>query len=342
MIKFVHLVHSLALENGGVAEAVKRLNDESNNIGVHSRMSDNPSEIINHDEIIIAHGLWQWPGTVALKNHRMNNTKYLLFPHGMLDPWFRKAYPWKHIKKQIYWWYKQAKILRNATAVCFTTEEEKNLARNTFIPYQCKEIVTGLGVANPIGKIDEERNIFLEDFSILRGTKFLLYLGRFHPKKGIDLLINSFLKKAQKEDKLVLAGPRDISNKYEKFLCSLIPENEKRIIWTGMLKGDQKWGALHSANALILPSHQENYGMVVAESLSVGTPVFITNKVNLWREVEEFGAGFVSEDNQQGINNLLSSWSKDEHSSMKENALNCFVNKMHIQNTVKKIISIFE
>ena len=127
----------------------------------------------------------------------------------------------------------------------------KNLARNTFIPYQCKEIVTGLGVASPIGKIDEERNIFLEAFPILRCKKFLLYLGRFHPKKGIDLLINSFLKTAQKEDKLVLAGPRDTSNKYEKFLCSLIPENEKRIIWTGMLKGDQKWGALHSANALI-------------------------------------------------------------------------------------------
>ena len=53
-------------------------------------------------------------------------------------------------------------------------------------------------------------------------------------------------------------------------------------------------------------------------------------------------AGFVSEDNQQGINNLLSSWNKNEHSSMKENALNCFVNKMHMQNTVKKIISIFE
>ena len=175
MIKFVHLVHSLSLENGGVAEAVKRLNDESNNIGVHSRMSDNPSEIINHDEIIIAHGLWQWPGTVALKNHRMNNSKYLLFPHGMLDPWFRKAYLFKHIKKQIYWWYKQAKILRNATAVCFTTEEEKNLARNTFIPYQCKENVTGLGVANPIRKIDEERNIFWKLFQFF-GTKNFYYI----------------------------------------------------------------------------------------------------------------------------------------------------------------------
>ena len=191
MIKFVHLVHSLALENGGVAEAVKRLNDELNNIGVHSRMSDNPSEIINHDEIIIAHGLWQWPSILAWKNHRMNNSKYLLFPHGMLDPWFRKAYPWKHIKKQIYWWYKQARILRNATAVCFTTDEEKNLARNTFIPYKCKENVTGLGVANPIGKIDEEGIFFWKLFQFFGAQNFYYILVVSIQKR--NRFINQFL-----------------------------------------------------------------------------------------------------------------------------------------------------
>ena len=77
MIKFVHLVHSLALENGGVAEAVKRLNDELNNIGAHSRISDNPSEIINHDEIIIAHGLWQWPGILGIE--KSSNEQFKIF-----------------------------------------------------------------------------------------------------------------------------------------------------------------------------------------------------------------------------------------------------------------------
>ena len=59
-----------------MAEAVKRLNDESNNIGVHSRISDNPSEIINHDEIIIAHGLWQWPDSCIEKS---SNEQFKIF-----------------------------------------------------------------------------------------------------------------------------------------------------------------------------------------------------------------------------------------------------------------------
>ena len=324
----------LALENGGVAEAVKRLNDELNNIDVHSRMSDNPSEIINHDEFIIAHGLWQWRYR-CMKNHRMNNSKYLLFPHGMLDV-VQESLPIQTYKnKSIGGISRQKFFVMQLQALPL---KKKKFSWNTFIPYQCKEIVTGLGVASPIGKIDEE-GIFLEAFPILRGTKFYYILVVFIQKR--NRFINQFVfENGTKEDKLVLAGPRDTSNKYEKFLRSLIPENEKRIIWTGMLKGDQS-GVHYILPILILPSHQENYGMV-AESLSVGTPVFITNKVNLWREIEEFGAGFVSEDNQRGINNLLSSWNKNEHSSMKENALNCFLNKMHIQNTVKKIISIFK
>ena len=176
----------------------------------------------------------------------------------------------------------------------------------------------GVGSSKPDRQNRRKKEYFFGSFSNSSGHKIFIISWSFSSKKR-NRFINQFLfENGTKEDKLVLAGPRDTSNKYEKFLCSLIPENEKRIIWTGMLKGDQ-WGALHSANALILPSHQENYGMVVAESLR-WNPCFYYNKVNLWREIEEFGAGFVSEDNQQGINNLLSSWNKNEHSSMKENA----------------------
>ena len=86
----------------------------------------------------------------------------------------------------------------------------------------------------------------------------------------------------------------------------------------------------HSA----FPSGKLWNGGFAGDLLSVGTPVFITNKTIYGEGVGEFGAGFVSEDNQQGINNLLSSWNKNEHSSMKI-SLNCFVN-IHIQNSVKK------
>ncbi|HIF58095.1 MAG TPA: glycosyltransferase [Rhodospirillales bacterium] len=53
-----------------------------------------------------------------------------------------------------------------------------------------------------------------------------------------------------------------------------------------MLQGDVKWGAYYAAETFILPSHQDNFGIVVAEALSTATPVLITNKVNIWREIK--------------------------------------------------------
>ena len=69
---------------------------------------------------------------------------------------------------------------------------------------------------------------------------------------------------------------------------------ENRVHWLGMLTGSLKWGAYRCADALILPSHQENFGIVVAEAMACGTPVLISDKVNIWREVLGAGAGLVA------------------------------------------------
>jgi len=107
-----------------------------------------------------------------------------------------------------------------------------------------------------------------------------------------------------------------------------------------MLEGEMKWGALRYANALILPSHQENYGMVVAESLSVGTPVFLTDKVNLWREVVEANAGFVAPDSQAGIDQLIADWRMGKHQGMTEDCLRCFEQSLHIRNCGQKVLDL--
>ena len=133
---------------------------------------------------------------------------YLVFPHGMLDPWFKKTYPFKHLKKQFYWWARQGAILRGARAVCFTTEEERLLAQNTFFPYHANEVVTGLGVGDPPVHNAEQTEQFYQKFPRLKDRRLLLYLGRFHPKKGVDDLIRAWKNRKQKGDEvLVLAGP---------------------------------------------------------------------------------------------------------------------------------------
>ena len=337
----MHLIHSLDPQGGGVSEAVVRLDSEFNKCVEKSSILSNRLSVPEKYSVVLAHGLWQWPSYMAWKNYKKNGTPYLVFPHGMLDPWFKKSYPLKHIKKQIYWWYRQGTILRDAYAVCFTTEEERLLARKTFSPYQCNEVVTGLGVGDPPGDLVEQSTLLYSQFPQLKNKRVLLYLGRFHPKKGVDLLINAFVKYSNDDDILMLAGPNKSQDSYLKTLQKLSVKKEKQILWTGMLEGDLKWGALRVADALILPSHQENFGMVIAEALSVGTPVFLTNKVNLWREVVDCCAGIVSDDHQEGILELVHKWSRGEHDQLVENTVSCFREKFNISKTAENIMSLF-
>ena len=325
---------------GGVLSAVELLNQALLKKGIDTRISDDPDVIsMNKDEWVIAHGLWQWPGRVA----RSLGNPYLVYPHGMLDPWFKKTYPFKHLKKQLYWWAIQGKILRDAHAVCFTTQEEQALAQKTFFPYQANEVVTGLGVQAPPQELDISKNKFLEKLPALKGRKILLYLGRFHPKKGVDDLIRSWKKRRNPKDEvLVLAGPVDKKDSWIQNLLSLAGE-DPFAVWTGMLQGNEKWGALCSADAMILPSHQENYGMVVAEACSVGLPVYLTKQVNLWREVVDAGAGVVENDDPAGIQSLVDQWLvAEDHAERSLAAKQCFEQRLHIDRTVENLCKIFE
>ncbi|MEC8243867.1 MAG: glycosyltransferase [Verrucomicrobiota bacterium] len=335
-------IHSLDLHTGGVCEAVIRLNVELRRNGFEAKAIDCSKEAANRDNFSIAHGLWQWPSVIAHQNWKRRKTPYLVFPHGMLDRWFKKTYPLKHLKKQMYWWLRQGKILENAHAVCFTTEEERHLARKTFWPYKCREVVTGLGVGDPPGDEKNQVSNFHGKFPQIRGKDFLLYMGRIHPKKGLDLLLKALDQQKKSNDLLVIAAPISEDNAFYNTLRRDFKDIEGQILWTDMLEGDLKWGALRAADSLILPSHQENYGMVVAEACSVGTPVLISNKVNLYHEILEYDAGFVENDTLGGVNLLLDHWTKGKMQTKSQNARKCFREKLHISRTAEKVIQLFE
>ena len=340
-MKIAQLAHSIDLSTGGVAKAVLDLGKAFKEAGIESETIVDTRKMVNYDmSLVIAHGLWQWPGFFAYKLKKEKGIPYIIFPHGMLDPWFKQAYPLKHMKKQLYWWWKQYTILKNATAVCFTTEEERILARKTFWPYNFKEKVTGLGINEPFTNEIEQINLFHKKFPVIKKKKCLLYMGRIHPKKGLDLLLSSFVKNSKQGDLLVIAAPLSNNCKYTQKLYEKYNKPRGNILWTGMLDGDIKWGALRTADALILPSHQENFGMVVAEACSVSTPVLITNKVNLYQEILHYDAGLVERDDQNGVDNLLSGWFSGKLESKKQNAYHCFKEKLHISRAAEKIIAI--
>ena len=290
---------------------------------------------------MIAHGLWQWPSLEAMRIHQRTKVPYVVFPHGMLDPWFKKKYPLKHLKKQVYWWFRQGEILRRANAVCFTTEDEKLLAQGTFWPSRFHSVVTGLGVEDPPAKNSQMEQELFGKFPTLKDKRILVYLGRFHEKKGVDLLLNAWARKSNDDEILALVGP-DTKDPHFIKLKKIASQDTETIVWTGMLEEEQKWSMLRMADALILPSHQENFGMVVAEALAVGTPVYLTDKVNLWREVIESNAGYVDSDDQPGIDRLVDKWKTKGHQQMIPNTISCFQEKLHIKQTAQKITSMFE
>jgi glycosyltransferase involved in cell wall biosynthesis len=294
-------------------------------------------------DAIIIHGIWQYHSYAAHSVLSAKNAPYYLFTHGMLDPWFKHQYPLKHLKKYLYWFWGEYPVIRDAKKVLFTCEEEKVLARESFWPYRCNEHVVNYGTAGHTGDADEQKNFFLNRFPHLRDKRFLLFLSRVHPKKGIDLLIEAFANTNNNipDLQLVIAGPDQVG--WQKELQQLAEKKgiADKITWTGMLSGDMKWGAYHSAEAFILPSHQENFGIVVAEAMSCSLPVLISNKVNIWQEISADNAGLVEDDTLTGCTHLLTRWQqmdKNYKVQMGTNARNCFINRFEITNATISLL----
>jgi glycosyltransferase involved in cell wall biosynthesis len=261
----------------------------------------------NFDAILL-HGLWNYSSLGSWRALRKDAPPYFIFAHGMMDPWFRDRYPAKHYAKQLFWLLGEGRVLRDAKGVLFTCEEERQRARNVFLGHRYKERIVLLGTADPQGDPETEKTAFRQAFPNPGRRRFLLFLSRIHPKKGCDLLIQAFGQIASElpaDLDMVIAGPDAVG--WVPELKSIATELgvADRIHWVGMLKDDLKWGAFRDAEALILPSHQENFGIVVAEAMACSTPVLISNKVNIWREVEASGAGMVEEDSLEGTRNLI-------------------------------------
>lgn len=285
----------------------------------------------------VVHGLWNHASVGGGNGLFESGLPYVVFTHGMLDPWFRKQYPVKHFLKQAFWWLVQGKVLSRAEYVLFTTEEERALAHGVFFGNDYKSRVVAYGASEPVGDPWEQIRLFRSLVPELGERPYLLFLSRIHEKKGCDLLVEAFARSAlnNQDINLVVAGPDHSGLKVKLIEIAKALGVSKRIHWPGMLEGDFKWGAFLGSEAFVLPSHQENFGIVVAEALACGAPVLTTNKVNIWREIEEYGAGYIAEDTGSGVLALLDRWSRtssSERGSMRSAARKCFEQRFNVES----------
>jgi glycosyltransferase involved in cell wall biosynthesis len=294
-------------------------------------------------DAVVVNGLWQYGSFATWRALHGGPVPYFVFPHGMLDPYFKHAYPLKHLKKLLYWPWAEYRVLRDARAVLFTCEDERLLARQSFGWYRCNELVVGFGTAPPPVERAAALAAFQVAFPQLADQRIVLFLGRIHEKKGCDLLVDAFARLAGQDPRwhLVLAGPCD--ERLGTQLRARIHDGgiTARVTWAGMLSGDAKWGALYAAEVFALTSHQENFGIAVAEALACGTPVLISERVNIWREIAAAGAGFVAPDTAAGAVDLLARWcalNAAERTAMGARARACFDAHFNM-NTVARALS---
>ncbi len=296
-------------------------------------------------DIAVMNGIWSYASFGAWRVLRQSQIPYVVFTHGMLDPWFKRTYPAKHLKKWLYWPWADYRVLRDAKAVLFTTDEERLLARKSFWLYAAKEVVTCYGTARPSGERDLQTATFLERFPHLQGKRVILFMGRVHPKKGCNLAIEAFARVLadSKNFHFVIAGPDQVGWRASLEEMSRRLNVSDKITWTGMLTGDLKWGAMYAAEVFFLPSHQENFGIVVAEALACGLPTLISDKVNIWREIVSEGAGLVAVDDVEGAVSLLKGWvalPEDQRKAMRESARDCFERRFEIHQVGRTLLRV--
>jgi glycosyltransferase involved in cell wall biosynthesis len=295
----------------------------------------------NHSRFdgVIVNGVWQYHGVAARKAFA-GKRPYVVFAHGMLDPYFRRRFPLKHLKKLLYWSLEEAHNLNRAEAVCFTSEEEKKIAAEGFPFRNFRRVVVPYGTTGPEGDPEQLRAAFAAEFPAFANIPFLLFLGRIHPKKGCDLLLQAFSRVAPSSLHLVIAGPDEIGWRAELEALADKLGISNRVHWTGMIRGQLKWGALFTADAFILPSHQENFGIAVADALACGLIPLISDQVNIAPEVVADGAGIMEPDTLEGTESLIRAFlalTPDERSGMCQRAVACYQNRYALNGAAQTL-----
>ncbi len=241
-----------------------------------------------HFNIIHNHGLWMFPNWYARQAAMNAAIPLVIKPCGMLESWSLGR---SRSKKFLAWRLFERTNLQSAKLFHATSEAEAASIRALGLRQPIAIIPNGMDI--PDLACQPNRGLLEARFPELRGRQWLLFLSRIHPKKGIAELIQAWqaIHKQFDDWHLILAGP-DLDG-YETTLRRMVTDCGLGgcVTFTGMLTGDDKFCALGNADLFVLPTHSENFGIAVAESLAYGCPV-ITTKAAPWQDLQNHGCGW--------------------------------------------------
>lgn len=242
-------------------------------------------------DVVHIHTLYRFTSTVAAHYSRREGVPYIVRPHGTLDPFLFHRH---RVRKRVYEALFENRNLEQAAAVHFTADDEMKLAQSSGLRFRGVVVPNGVD-SKPTADRKQLREQSSRDWPATNGKKVILFLGRLTFKKGLDLLAKAFgaLARTRSDVHLLLAGPDDEG--YGKRVRQWLDDEGvlDRVTFAGMLEGERKEAAFAAADTFVLPSYTENFGIAVVEALAAGTPVIISNRVNIWREISDAHAGLI-------------------------------------------------
>jgi glycosyltransferase involved in cell wall biosynthesis len=246
------------------------------------------NDLLRETDVLHLHAPWTVSNEQWAAAARRSGVPYVLTLHGMLDDWSMAQ---KRLKKRIYLAIAGNRLLRGAAAIHCTAQAELEQAS--------RWVDRERGVVLPLlFDLDAFRRLPGPEpararFPQLTGERpALLFLSRVHPKKGLEQLIGAAgeLRRRGTDCAILIAGPGEAE--YVARLQSLASSLGVRdlVHFLGMVRGPEKLSLYQGADLFVLPTSQENFGLVLLESLACGTPVLTTRGVDIWQELQAAGA----------------------------------------------------
>ncbi|MDX1973082.1 MAG: glycosyltransferase [Candidatus Sumerlaeia bacterium] len=239
-------------------------------------------------DLIHNHGLWLGPNRDARRAANRHSVPLIISPRGMLNQWSLKHHPWR---KKLAWWAYERSNIHSAALLHATSELEAEEIFRLGLAKQIAIIPNGVDVPAHEDLVD--RKPLERHFPELEGKKWILFLSRLHEKKGVDDLLHAWarVERQYPDWHLILAGG-DFSNYQEKLEeMTFQLQLGSRVTFTGPLVDTRRASALNNCEFVVLPSHSENFGLVVAEALIHRKPV-ITTHGTPWKILAETGSGW--------------------------------------------------
>jgi glycosyltransferase involved in cell wall biosynthesis len=275
--------------------------------GYSREMCDFINEISRRPNTIFhVHGVWKAIHFFAVKIAHKNNIPCILTPHGMLNTWMWNSQGiTKKVKKKLYWFIFSRHFRKVDLLHAITPDEQEYLKRL----FPNTDIVK-LPNAISMGTLTNLSETFLPP------QKYVLFLGRVHPVKGLDILVRAFNSEGLKDSfRLIIVGPID-DEEYWQSICNYIDDNNLSdyITYLGTKFGEDKDTIIAQAWVCAVPSSSEVIGMVNLEAANLRCPSITTFETGL-HDWEDGGGLLVKADSASSCSKALKrakSWSLEE------------------------------